>query len=314
MRAFTLLEVLVVIGIIALLIAILVPSLRQARDQAREVQCATNLHQFGRGFHAYSAGNKGFLCSGSFDPGEDAAPDATPETNNGRDGPVDKVGWVADLVNSKTAYPGETLCPTNDAKFNQKLGDQGSSAGPYTAAQADDYIARGYNTNYTQSWYMARSEVTQLTELNWKRIWGKRGPLSVPFMSRVAPDRVPILGDGSIESEDTYRGQKTVRTMTDGPFEGPYSVQNYEDFGPAHGHGGLGSTTGLAASEGYRANILFADGHVEPFIDKVRNGRFAVIQSPTSTLGEQEDLDPGRVFDGVISMGGRSKDNWTKKR
>jgi prepilin-type N-terminal cleavage/methylation domain-containing protein/prepilin-type processing-associated H-X9-DG protein len=51
-RAFTLVELLVVIAVIAVLVALLLPAVQAARESARRAQCQSNLHQIGIGlFH-----------------------------------------------------------------------------------------------------------------------------------------------------------------------------------------------------------------------------------------------------------------------
>jgi prepilin-type N-terminal cleavage/methylation domain-containing protein len=58
-RAFTVVELLVSIAVIALLISLLLPALGAAREQARRVQCAGNLRSLAAAFEAYCHDNRG---------------------------------------------------------------------------------------------------------------------------------------------------------------------------------------------------------------------------------------------------------------
>jgi len=81
-RAFTVIELLVVLAVIALLCAIVLPAVQQARESARQVQCKNNLHQIGVALHSYQA------ATGTLPPGWIMKTPVDRESQNGW-------GWLA---------------------------------------------------------------------------------------------------------------------------------------------------------------------------------------------------------------------------
>lgn len=60
-RAFSLLELLVVIGLIALLVGLLIPLLSNVAERGRDLKCQTNLRSIMQAVHAYAAEHKGAM-------------------------------------------------------------------------------------------------------------------------------------------------------------------------------------------------------------------------------------------------------------
>jgi prepilin-type N-terminal cleavage/methylation domain-containing protein/prepilin-type processing-associated H-X9-DG protein len=123
-RGFTLVELLVVIGIIALLISILLPSLNAAREQARAIKCASNLRSIGQMVANYIAGSRGYIPAAVTWPNSKVGPDGFLWKNNGS-GPASlqqltSIGyqtWSGTILD-RPYSPGDSIFLSNNSKFN----------------------------------------------------------------------------------------------------------------------------------------------------------------------------------------------------
>ncbi len=133
---FSLVELLVVIGVIAVLIGILLPTLLKARKQANTVACLSNLRQLAQASLMFAREHDGYLPNYSFNRCAITAVNGTPlsEADWGFRSPY----WNWDYVLSQQLQStGPFRCPTDDREGLRGL----------STPNSDDDIADSYRMN-----------------------------------------------------------------------------------------------------------------------------------------------------------------------
>jgi len=147
-RAFTLVELLVVLVIISILAALLLPALTAARSKARRTGCLSNLRQVGIGVMLYASDNNGYIPygpkAGSFTSPMNFYPSTGAPTSLISLGGGAPVGLGLLLSQQLSAQPKVLFCPGADQVIDTEA--QLANVG-YRQAQCSYYYRHAGNTN-----------------------------------------------------------------------------------------------------------------------------------------------------------------------
>jgi prepilin-type N-terminal cleavage/methylation domain-containing protein/prepilin-type processing-associated H-X9-DG protein len=268
--AFTLVELLVVLSIIALLIALLVPALNRARMVAVGVTCMSNLRQVGLVAQTYASDhNQLWVIFG------------TNHFNN---------RWAKDRSWAYYAQYGGYL------DYDWRYDDQEKQRNPWFTCPSSRFEATSfhtirrntYGTNY-QAYYRGVSGLSQsdTDPTDWAPGAWNNGQdfTNGRYLRRVVPDRPPSQGNfPTVEIYLNFSGLKQPAeyfTVADTLMSGglPHNQSTMAKGDPANDN--VSTFWGIHAADASKANILFADGHV----DAAGNDEVATSYYNLSTVG-----------------------------
>jgi prepilin-type N-terminal cleavage/methylation domain-containing protein/prepilin-type processing-associated H-X9-DG protein len=261
---FTLVELLVVIGIIAILIGILLPSLNSARRQSRSVKCLSNLRQIGIGFQMYAQTFGGKYPVARHDPGNAKNPLPATTSLRWQDRILEFVSGIkgangmGDLNNATTN--GNNLDRLREASVIWGCPEWAKGSGD-DALNATDYSRTGYAMNF----YPKLPESTSST--------------NYAFITATVNGRYPKVSDYSKPSDRlliadgfdniiqlSFAGRSPgglSSTSLWHPFDLASGSQNYAVWLDSNRHAKPGVSKQNTYRSGRYINALFCDGHVQ---------------------------------------------------
>jgi prepilin-type N-terminal cleavage/methylation domain-containing protein/prepilin-type processing-associated H-X9-DG protein len=193
-KGFSLVELLVVIGIITILIGLLLPTITRARKQANSVACQSNLRQIGIILLTYVNENKGWLfpvgpldiASGTYGTyGTNFPPDGrwpmhvlgfqihAPDPLPYNPASYNEATYDPIHFNAKPFTPAVMLCPSDEEPMeahsyvlNQHLADERIRAGSHNfgGLTSDQVIVMGEKKSTERDYYMEKSEFDRVVE------------------------------------------------------------------------------------------------------------------------------------------------------